>query len=100
MASLLLGNVINEKSVLVNEVFVVYRNEDVMLLVVDTRTKYPDIEGVMGNTMLLNVNERSVSVGEIDGYTEVKLGSPPGFEIWSCDTGRYNVNVTMRRREE
>ena len=81
-------------NVLVDSVDVVRSARSFLVLLVNTRTKYPEILGTGGRQIFIHPSQYALHVGEGDTPTTVVLPSRcRGWEVLPEYQGRYSLNI-------
>lgn len=83
---------IDEGAILVSSVWVKV-TESVIIVFVDTKSKYPTIGATSDSEVYLAATERTLHRGEKEGLTRVSLDLPDGFAVRAVECGRYDAQI-------
>lgn len=82
----------------VDSVNIIHKTDDVVLLEVNTSTKYVDISSSCDNGFMISTSERSLYKGEQEGDTWIEIPEAEGYSFFSGSGGRYTLSVTFVKR--
>lgn len=89
--------IVNQGAPVLNSVYVVYQNEDIIVLCLDMKSKYCVVGASSTATVFIDANERSLNLKEgmdRELSTEVRvLGCYPHF--LGSSSGRYSIFVAF-----
>jgi len=85
---------IEEREILVNSAWISLQTDSLIIIDIDTKSKYPDVCGYSDKSFGLCSNEHTLYKGTDPRYTDVEIDIP-GFSIVSVRTGRYDVRVFL-----
>ena len=98
MKNLILDYEYTTESVIVDSVYKQYSSDDILLVEINTITKYPVVDGYCDKGVHLIAHERSVHKGPGEGSSYLKIKDvPEGFSIYGVLTNRYSVLLTFVR---
>jgi hypothetical protein len=83
---------VDEGVILVSSVWVKV-TESVIIVMVDTKSKYPTIGATSSVEVYLGATEQTMHRGEKQDMTRVSLDLPEGFAVRVAECGRYDVHI-------
>ena len=99
---------ISEKSkIQINYGMVLAKHEDVVLIFLDLRSKYIEVGAFTWSSIdeypgiILDTTDKSMHLNENETEESVEVRFPEyaGFYVWNVDSSRYNVRITLLRKE-
>jgi len=85
---------IEEREILVDNAWISLQTDSLIIIDIETKSKYPDVCGYSDKSFGLCSNERTIHKGTDPRYTDVEIDIP-GFRIDSVRAGRYDVRVYL-----
>lgn len=89
---------IEEREILVNSAWISLQTDSLIIIDVETKSKYPDVCAYSDKSFSLCSNERTLYKGTDPRYTDIQIDIP-GFSIDSVRAGRYDVRVYLLKHE-
>jgi hypothetical protein len=84
---------IEEGDILVNSTWVSLETPSLIIIEIDTKSKYPELSGYTGKEFWLTAGERTLHKGTDPRPTKIELELPEGFCLEATRLGRYSVEV-------
>lgn len=92
-------------SIIVNNCWIHKRSDDIVLLIIDCKSKYFDIimtgyssDGI--TSIFMDSNDRTLNKSdEFIGPTEIEFPDYKGFRVFATNTGRYTCQICLSKDE-
>jgi hypothetical protein len=94
--------IVQQGAIIVNDAWIRYQNDSVIIIDVDCKSKYFDVSASSGKGVFVTANDSTLykddENAEKDTWIEF-LEVPVGFDYVASSTGRYTLTVVFHKNE-
>lgn len=86
---------------IINDAWVVYKTDRVILIEVDLKSKYCSVGSSSGNGVFIDANEHSLYLSEDyerEVSTWIEFPEAEGYSFFGSSSGRYTISLTFFKR--
>jgi len=93
--------------IMVNDPFVIYQCENIVLVSLDLKSKYAELDYIGADNnipfVILKSTESTINENQevsLGNYTEIQFPDLDGWDIWATSIGGYTLNICFVKEKE